>query len=72
MTKTGVNDGKGASEPEAERVHLDPCGRGDAGPLTCLAQRLRPGHPCEHSARGNEEAIRTAEAVRITAQVSDG
>src|SRR5919199_339611 len=25
----------------------NPCARGDAGPLTCVAQRVRPGCPCE-------------------------
>jgi hypothetical protein len=41
-------------------------------PLACLAQRLRLGRPYERLRAGQHNVVRTAEAVRITAQVSGG
>jgi hypothetical protein len=48
---------QGRGEPQAERVYLDPCRRGDAGPLTYLAQRLRPGRPCERQGAGHNTLL---------------
>ena len=73
--KLGVNGGKGTGGA-AGRVHwsaaetVAPEGR--EAPCTCLVARHRPGRPGEQQRAGHIEALRTAEAVRITAGDSGG